>query len=115
MAIFEKLKEKYTLNPNFHYQVGLAQEGLLVKEYVDSYQMAFQLDSQHQKSIYKLIVRWLKEKDFEKTAIMIKAGLDNNPEDLKIIGFNAQLFYAKKQHRKALVWFEKLINRKKAT
>ena len=115
LTIFEKLKEKDTLNPNFHYQIGLAKEGLQQAGFFDSYQTTFKLDSQHQKSIYKLIVYYLKRKDFEKTEAFISIGLKNNEEDLKVIGFNAQLYYAKRQHGKALLWFEKLINRKKAT
>lgn len=115
LGIFEKLKAKDTLNPNFHYQVGLAKEGLKSEDYVVSYKTAFQLDSQHQKSIHKLIVYHLGQKDFEEVKEIIKVGLKNNPDDLKIIGFNAQLYYALKQYRKALFWFEKIIKRKKAT
>ncbi|QHI38258.1 Photosystem I assembly protein Ycf3 [Kordia antarctica] len=115
LTIFEKLKLKDTLNPNFHYQVGLAKEALQQEDFIQSYKTAFQLDSQHQKSIYKLIRNSLQFQKFEKTATYIKVGLDNNSDDLKIIGYNAQLFYAQKKYRKALMWFEKLIDRKKAT
>lgn len=115
LAIFEKLKVKDTLNPNFHYQVGLTKEALQDENYVQSYKTAFQLDTQHQKSIYKLIKNYLETKDFEKAKSTIIVGLKNNEDDVKIISFNAQLFYANKQYRKALLWFEKLINRKKAT
>ncbi len=115
LAIFEKLKAKDTLNPNFYYQIGLAKEALQQEDFLTAYETAFQLDSQHQKSIYKLIKNYLEEKDFEKAKAMITIGLRNNEDDAQIIGFNAQLFYAEKEYRKALVWFEKLINRKKAT
>jgi tetratricopeptide (TPR) repeat protein len=115
LTIFEKLKAKDTLNPNFYYQIGLAKEALQQEDFLSAYETVFQLDSQHQKSIYKLIVYHLKHKDFEKAEAFIKVGLKNNEEDAKVIGFNAQLFYALKQHRKALLWFEKLIDRKKAT
>lgn len=115
LTIFEKLKAKDTLNPNFHYQIGLAKEALKFEDYVISYETAFQLDSQHQKSIHKLIVYHLGRKDFEEVKEIIKVGLKNNPDDLKVIGFNAQLYYALKQYRKALFWFEKIIKRKKAT
>jgi len=115
LTIFEKLNQKDTLNPNFHYQIGLVKQTLMQEDFIDSYELVFQLDSQHQKNIYKLIVYNLKRQNFEETETFITAGLKNNAEDLKVIGFNAQLFYAKKQYRKALLWFEKIINRKKAT
>jgi tetratricopeptide (TPR) repeat protein len=115
LAIFEKLKAKDTLNPNFHYQIGLTKEALQHENYVQSYETAFQLDVQHQRSIYKLIKNYLETKDFKKAESVIKIGLKNNEDDVKIISFNAQLFYANAQHRKALFWFEKLINRNKAT
>ncbi|MBC8753175.1 tetratricopeptide repeat protein [Kordia sp. YSTF-M3] len=115
LTIFEKLKAKDTLNPNFHYQIGLAKEALQKEDFLSAYKTVFQLDSQHQKSIYKLIVYHLKHKEFEKAAAFINVGLKNNADDAKVIGFNAQLLYALKQHRKALFWFEKLIDRKKAT
>ncbi|MEM6718496.1 MAG: tetratricopeptide repeat protein [Bacteroidota bacterium] len=115
LTTFEQLKAKDTLNPNFHYQVGLVKEALQQDDYIKSYETAFQLDTQHQKSIYKLIKNGLETQAFEKAEQIINVGLANNEEDAKIIGYNAQLFYAYKQHRKALRWFEKLINRKKAT
>ncbi|WP_162819849.1 tetratricopeptide repeat protein [Kordia sp. SMS9] len=115
LTIFEKLQSKDTLNPNFHYQIGLAKEALREETFLQSYQKAFQLDAQHQKSIYKLIKNYMETQQFEKAARFIKTGLANNEEDVKIMGFKAQLFYAKKEHRNALFWFEKLMNRKKAT
>jgi len=115
LAIFEKLKEKDTENPNFHYQIGLAKEALQHEDFLSTYETVFQLDSQHQKSIYKLIKNYIEEKDFEKAKAMITIGLQNNEDDVQIIGFNAQLFYAEKEYKKALFWFEKLINLKKAT
>lgn len=115
LGIFEQLKTKDTLNPNFYYHIGLAKQALKSEDYIVSYKTAFQLDSQHQKSIYKLIVHHLQQKDFEKVITFLNAGLQNNPEDLKVIGFKAQYYYALKQYRKALFWFEKVIKRKKAT
>lgn len=115
LEIFEQLKAKDTLNPNFYYRIGLAKQALKSENYIDSYKKAFQLDAQHQKNIYKLIVYHLQHKEFEKVAMFLNAGLKNNPEDLKVIGFKAQYYYALKQYRKALFWFEKLIARKKAT
>jgi tetratricopeptide (TPR) repeat protein len=112
---FEKLKSQDTLNPNFHYQIGLIKESLAYDEYIESYQKTFQLDSQHQKSIYKLVKFHMEAKAFEEAETYIKVGLKNNEEDVKMIGFQAQLYYAYKQHRKALRWFEKLIHRGKAT
>ncbi len=115
LVIFEKLQEKDTINPNFHYQIGLVKESLREETFIQSYQTAFQLDSQHQKSIYKLIKNYMEQQEFEKAVGLIKIGLENNSEDVKIIGYKAQLYYAKKEYRNALLWFEKLINRKKAT
>ncbi|EDP98176.1 tetratricopeptide repeat protein [Kordia algicida OT-1] len=115
LAIFEKLKEKDTLNPNFHYQIGLAKEALLQPDFINAYETAFALDSQHQKSSYKLIKNYMETQKYEDAEAVIKVGLKNNADDVKIIGFKAQLYYAYKEHRKALAWFEKLIHRKKAT
>ncbi|WP_298418724.1 tetratricopeptide repeat protein [uncultured Kordia sp.] len=115
LSIFEKLKAKDTLNPNFYYQIGLSKEALQAGDYVTSYEMAFQLDPQHQKSIYKLIVYHLQQKNFEEVKSVIDVGLKNNPDDLKVIGYKAQYYYALRKYGKALFWFEKIIKRKKAT
>ncbi|WP_046743842.1 tetratricopeptide repeat protein [Kordia zhangzhouensis] len=115
LVIFEKLKSKDTTNPNFHYHLGIAKEGLLQEDYIHSYLEAFKLDNQHQKSIHKLIKYYLETKEIENASQIIKIGLQNNPNDAKIIGFNAQLYYLQKKYRKALVWFEKLITSRKAT
>lgn len=115
LTTFEQLKAKDTLNPNFQYQVGLVKEALQQDDYIQSYKTAFQLDAQHQKSIYKLIKNALENQDFKAAMRFISAGLKNNFEDARVIGFNAQLLYAKKEYRKALFWFEKLMMRKKAT
>ncbi|PTX63765.1 tetratricopeptide repeat protein [Kordia periserrulae] len=115
LQTFEKLEEKDTLNPNFHYHIGLVKEALERNDYLQSYETAFQLDAQHQKSIYKLIKSAIEHQEFDKAEDLIQKGLQNNEEDAKIIGFNAQLLYANKAYRKALLWFEKLINEKKAT
>lgn len=115
LGIFEKLKAKDTLNPNFHYQIGSVKEALGEETFIQSYRAAFQLDPQHQKSIYKLIKNYLEQQEFENAAGLMRLGLVNNSEDVKIIGYRAQLYYAKKESRNALLWFEKLINRKKAT
>jgi len=115
LTIFEKLKAKDTLNPNFYYQIGLASEAFGKENYITSYEAAFKLDPQHQKSIYKLIKNYIETKNFDKATKTIEVGLSNNSEDVKIIGFKAQLFYANQEYRNALVWFEKLIQRKKAT
>ncbi|MEM6686812.1 MAG: tetratricopeptide repeat protein [Bacteroidota bacterium] len=115
LATFEQLKVKDTLNPNFHYQVGLVKEALKQETYTQSYATAFQLDAQHQKSIYKLIKNAIQQKDFKAAKSFIAAGLKNNEEDVKIIGYQAQVWYANKKYRSALLWFEKLIKRQKAT
>ncbi|WP_298513378.1 tetratricopeptide repeat protein [uncultured Kordia sp.] len=115
LVIFEKLKAKDTLNPNFHYQIGLAKEALRQETYIQSYQTAFELDAQHQKSIYKLIKNYIETKEFKKADRIITVGLTNNEDDVKVIGFKAQLHYANQEYRKALLWFEKLIDQNKAT
>ena len=115
LAIFEKLSAEDTLNPNFHYQIGLAKESLQQEDYINSYEKAFQLDHQHQKSIHKLIKYYIETDATEKAAQLIDIGLKNNFQDAKIIGFNAQLLYAQKEYRKALLWFEMLIKRNIAT
>ncbi|KAB8152451.1 tetratricopeptide repeat protein [Kordia sp. TARA_039_SRF] len=115
LTTFEKLKNKDTLNPNFYYQIGLAKEGLNDSTYIVPYQKAFALDSQHQKSIYKLTRYYMETQEFDQAENMIKIGLQNNDEDAKIIGYKAQLLYINKEYRNALQWFEKLIKTNKAT
>ena len=81
LVIFEQLQLKDTLNPNFHYQIGLAKEGLQQEDFIDSYEKAFQLDPQHQKSSYKIIKNYIETKDFDKAKEIIKIGLQNNEDD----------------------------------
>lgn len=114
-AIFDKLIAKDSLNPNFHYQLGLAKETMKSKDFMVSYKKAFELDKQHQRVIYKLIKNYLGAKVYEKAAMYIESGLANNSDDIKVIGFKAQYYYLQKKYRNALKWFEILITRKKAT
>lgn len=115
MKIYRDLIQEDSLNPNFHYQLGLAKEQASDSTYISSYTDAFDLDSQHQKSIHKLTKFYLGKGKFKKTKALLTQGFKNNEDDIKLIGFQAQWYYLQAEYTKALLWFEKLIDRKKAT
>ncbi|MEP1490223.1 MAG: tetratricopeptide repeat protein [Algibacter sp.] len=97
-------------NPNYHYELGLVLEQLKDSTAQNRFFNAFQLDSTHQKAIYRLAKFHLKKGHTKLVDKYIETGLSSYKNNKELISLKAQSFYAKKQYDKAIIWFEKLVS-----
>ena len=108
-AYFETLSTQDSLNPNFHYQLGLTKEKLKDSTAIDSYKKAYKLDDTHQKSIIKLAKHYLIKRKHKTSLAFIETGLESYPKNKSLISLKAQNFYYQKAYREAIKWFEQLL------
>lgn len=107
--VFNKLVYIDYKNPNFHYELGLALEQLKDSTAQNRFHSAFELDTTHQKAIFKIAKYHLK-KGHNKTADKyIDIGLNSYKNNKELISLKAQNYYVRHQYEKAVVWFEKLL------
>lgn len=107
---FEKLIENDSLNPNFHYQLGLVlqkQKDSLAQLY---FKKAFSLDSTHQKAIFKIAKQHIIKRRFKEAHQILDIGLNNYQENVELISLKAQAYYFQEYYTHAIDWFNKLIN-----
>lgn len=97
-------------NPNYHYELGLVLEQLKDSTAQNRFYNAFQLDSTHQKTIYRLAKFHLKKGHNKLVDKYIDIGLSSYENNKELINLKAQNFYVKKQYEKAILWFEKLVS-----
>ncbi|QFZ54760.1 tetratricopeptide repeat protein [Oceanihabitans sp. IOP_32] len=107
--VFEELVYTDSKNPNFHYELGLALEQLNDSTAQHKFYSAFELDSTHQKAIYKIAKAHLKKRRFKTANKLIDIGLSSYKNNKQLISLKAQNYYAQKQYRAAIIWFEKLL------
>ena len=96
-------------NPNYHYEMGLALEQLKDSTAINRFQIAYDLDSSHQKAIFKIAKNHLQEGRFEASHFYIDKGLDTYANNVELISLKAQNYYHQKYYKKAKPWFLKLI------
>ena len=99
-----------SLNPNYHYDMGLALEKLKDTTAILSFHNAFVLDTNHQKAIFKLAKYDLIKRNHETSHALIDIGLKSYPENLELISLKAQNYYHQQYYKEAKLWFEKLID-----
>ena len=108
--IFNDLVYTDYKNPNYHYELGLVLERLGDSTAQNRFYNAFQLDSTHQKSIYRLAKYNLQKGNNSLANKYIDIGLSSYKNNKELINLKAQNFYVRKQYEKAVIWFEKLIS-----
>jgi len=108
--IYRYLIKKDSLNPNFQYQLGRA---LMKKgerfDMVDYFLKAYELDSLHVKSIYRLAKFYKVLKDKDSTLLFIDKGLEISPNDINFLQLKANYSYTEKEYRLAIEQLKKLI------
>jgi len=112
---FYKLIDIDYRNPNYHYELGLVLEHLKDSTAQNRFFSAFQLDSTHQKTIFR-IARFHVKKRHHKTANKyIDIGLSSYANNKDLISLKAQNYYWKEDYDNATIWFEKLIELNEST
>ena len=97
-------------NPNFHYELGLSLEQLKDSTAQNRFHNAFQLDSTHQKAIFKIAKHHLKKGHNKVVNKYIDIGLKSYKNNKQLISLKAQNYYVQQHYEKAIIWFEKLLD-----
>jgi tetratricopeptide (TPR) repeat protein len=108
-VIFKDLVSTNSKNPNYHFQLGLVLEKLKDSTAIESYLSTFQLDSTHQKSIYKIAKHYLQNGKFQIVEHYTNIGLKSYENNVELISLKAQNYFARKNFKDAAVSFEKLL------
>lgn len=111
--VFNMLIDTDSLNPNYHYELGLVYErkkdSTAKRLSRASFNKAFQLDNTHQKAIFKIAKYYLIKRKHDTVSYLVNIGLKSYPNNKALISVKAQNYYWKEQYHKANEWFEKLI------
>ncbi|WP_338732700.1 tetratricopeptide repeat protein [Mangrovimonas cancribranchiae] len=99
-----------SVNPNYHYQLGVILEATNDSTAINKYQTAYNLDSTHQKAIYKIAREFVKTRQFDKANEFIDKGLMGYANNVSLISLKAQNLYYKEYYEQAQQWFHKLID-----
>ncbi len=108
-SVFKQLIATDSQHPNYHYELGLVYEQLRDSSALSEFKTSFNLDSGHQKAIFKLAKRHLQKREFDSVDYFIDIGLKTYENNLELISLKAQNYYWKKDYKTAAVWFEKLL------
>ncbi len=107
--VFNKLVYIDYKNPNFHYELGLALEKLKDSTAQNRFFNAFQLDTTHQKAIYKMAKFHLKKGHNKQVDYYVDMGLKSYENNKELISLKAQNHYVRQHYKDATIWFEKLV------
>ena len=108
-VMFNKLIDIDYRNPNYHYELGVVLEHLKDSTAQNRYYSAFQLDSTHQKAIFRMVRHHVQKRRYKSAIHFIDIGLSSYKYNKDLISLKAQNYYNKKDYDNAVVWFEKLI------
>jgi len=106
---FYKLIDIDYKNPNYHYESGLVLEKLKDSTAQNRFRSAFELDSTHQKAIFRIARFHVKKRHYTTANKYINIGLSSYANNKQLISLKAQNYYLKKNYDNAVIWFEKLL------
>ncbi|WP_417199905.1 tetratricopeptide repeat protein [Bizionia sp.] len=109
-ATFKQLIATDSLNPNYHYELGLVYEQLRDSSAHNEFKTSFLLDNGHQKAIFKLAKRHLQKREFDSVDYYTGIGLKTYANNAELMSLKAQNYYWKKDYKTASIWFEKLLS-----
>jgi tetratricopeptide (TPR) repeat protein len=98
-----------SLNPNFHYELGLVLEQQNDSLASTAFNKTYQLDPSHQKAIFKIAKHCIIKARFEEAHKLIDKGLEGYSENVELISLKAQAYYFQEYYSHAIVWFKKLL------
>ncbi|WP_411893293.1 tetratricopeptide repeat protein [Winogradskyella sp. A2] len=99
-----------SLNPNFHYELGLVLEKQNDSSAIKAFINTFELDQTHQKAIFKIAKRHIVKRKFELAHSFIDKGLENYESNIELISLKAQAYYYQEYYTHSVVWFNKLLD-----
>lgn len=109
-SLFTVLATAAPENPNVHYYLGLVREKRKDTSYIASYSRAYEIDSNHINSVYKLARHFFDKRKFGKARIYTEAGLSKDPNSVRFLTLKAFRHYLSKDYHKAIGAYEKLID-----
>jgi tetratricopeptide (TPR) repeat protein len=109
LEVFYQLIDIDYKNPNYHYESGLVLEKLKDSTAQNRFYSAFQLDSTHQKAIFRIARFHVKKRHYKTANHYIDIGLKTYKNNKDLISLKAQNYFNRKDYDNAVVWFEKLI------
>jgi tetratricopeptide (TPR) repeat protein len=108
--LFNTLIVLDSLNPNYHYEMGVVFEkqndSTALKEFIKT----FDLDRTHQKAIFKIAKQHIIKRKFELAHRFIDTGLKGYESNVELISLKAQAYYFQEYYTNAVVWFNKLLD-----
>ncbi len=107
--VFNQLMNVDCRNPNYHYEMGLAQDKLKDSTAINRFMAAFQLDRTHQKAIYQIAKHYLKRGRYALVDHYTEIGLENYKNNVELISLKAQSDFRREYYSKAEKSFEQLI------
>ncbi len=113
--MFYKLIDIDYKNPNYHYELGLVLEHLKDSTAQNRFYNAFQLDSTHQKAIFRIARFHLKKRHYKLVNRYVDIGLKSYANNKQLISLKAQNYYWQEDYENAAKWFEKLITLNEST
>lgn len=96
-------------NPNYHYEMGVVLEKLKDSTSYNRFYSAYNLDKTHQRAIFKLAKYHLIKRHHETSHRYIEKGLEFYANNVELVNLKAQNYYYQGYYRKAITWFEKLL------
>ena len=107
--IFNRLIELDSLNPNYHYELGLVLEKQKDTTALNEFVKTFDLDLTHQKAIFKIAKHHIVKRKFKLAHSFIDTGLENYENNVELISLKAQAYYFQNYYTHSVVWFQKLL------
>ncbi|MEP5254428.1 MAG: tetratricopeptide repeat protein [Winogradskyella arenosi] len=108
--LFFNLIASDSLNPNYHYELGIVLEKQKDSAALAQFMEAYQLDNTHQKAIFKIAKQHLMKRDFVSTHTYADKGLESYKNNVELISLKAQAYYHQEYYTHAVVWFNKLLD-----
>jgi tetratricopeptide (TPR) repeat protein len=108
--LFKNLITSDSLNPNYHYELGVVLEKQKDSTAINEYIKTFDLDITHQKAIFKIAKHQIKKGRFKMAHRFIDKGLESYANNVELISLKAQAYYYQDYYTHAIVWFNKLLD-----
>lgn len=107
--LFRTLITLDSLNPNYHYELGVVLEKQKDSTALNKFRKTFELDGTHQKAIFKIAKRLIYKRNFEEAHKLIDKGLGSYANNVELISLKAQAYYFQEYYTHSVVWFKKLL------
>ena len=108
-TLFKSLIATDSLNPNYHYELGIVLEKQRDTTALEVFKEVYNLDKTHQKAIFKIAKHNLRKRKFETVHEYVDKGLESYSDNVELISLKAQAYYYQDYHTHSVVWFNKLL------